>query len=242
MALIPDLPMSEAPEQQPVVETQQPAAEPGADFAVQVELLKAKNAELIGERRKDKEKFEALEARLNELQDRSNKQRQAKLAESGEHKALWEETQKTVAQREAEIAELKAAMEQQSARAAQEQVRATATAAMAQNGVFAPDQLYQLMATKLKMTDGKVAAIDGGVEVPLTEFIGNLKNPGSGYEHFFSGTRMSGMGTSAGSPSITDGMNNPYTTRNFTEMVRLENENPDLARQLQAEAGMQKRA
>ena len=242
MALIPDLPMSEAPEQQPVVETQQPAAEPGADFAVQVELLKAKNAELIGERRKDKEKFEALETRLNELQDRSNKQRQAKLAESGEHKALWEEAQKTVAQREAEIAELRAAMEQQSARAAEQQVRATATAAMAQNGVFAPDQLYQLMASKLKMTDGKVAAIDGGVEVPLTEFIGNLKNPGSGYEHFFSGTRMSGMGTSAGSPSITDGMNNPYTTRNFTEMVRLENENPDLARQLQAEAGMQKRA
>ena len=109
---------------------------------------------------------------------------------------------------------------------------------MAQNGVFAPDQLYTLMAQKLKMTDGKVAAIDGGVEVPLTEFIGNLKNPGSGYEHFFSGTRVSGMGTSAGSPSLTDGMNNPYTTRNFTEMVRLENENPELARQLQAEAGM----
>lgn len=234
--------MSEATEQQPVVETQQPAAVPGADFAAQVELLKAKNAELIGERRKDKEKFEALEARITELQERSNKQRQAKLAESGEHKALWEEAQKTVAQREAEIAELKAAMEQQSARAAEQQVRATATAAMAQNGVFAPDQLYQLMASKLKMTDGKVAAIDGGVEVPLTEFISNLKNPGSGYEHFFSSSRVSGMGTSAGSPSLTDGMNNPYTTRNFTEIVRLENENPELARQLQAEAGMKRAA
>ena len=161
-----------------MVETQQPAAVPGADFAAQVELLKAKNAELIGERRKDKEKFEALEARLTELQERSNKQRQAKLAESGEHKALWEEAQKTVAQREAELAELRAAMEQQSAKAVEQQVRATATAAMAQNGVFAPDQLYMLMAQKLKMNDGKVAAIDGGVEVPLTEFISNLKNPG----------------------------------------------------------------
>ena len=77
-----------------MVETQQPAADPGADFSAQVELLKAKNAELIGERRKDKEKFEALESRLTELQERSNKQRQAKLAESGEHKALWEEAQK----------------------------------------------------------------------------------------------------------------------------------------------------
>jgi hypothetical protein len=230
--------MSEATEQQPVVETQQPAAAPAIDYSAQIELLKAKNAELIGERRKDKERFEAMEAQLAELRDRSTKQRQAKLAESGEHKALWEEAQKTVAQREAELAELRAAMEQQSAKAAEQQVRATATAAMAQNGVFAPDQLYQLMAQKLKMNDGKVAAIDGGVEVPLPEFINNLKNPGSGYEHFFSSSRVSGMGTSAGSPSLTDGMNNPYTTRNFTEMVRLENENPELARQLQAEAGM----
>ena len=177
-----------------MVETQQPAADPGVDFSAQVELLKAKNAELIGERRKDKEKFEALESRLTELQERSNKQRQAKLAESGEHKALWEEAQKTVAQREAELAELRAAMEQQSAKAVEQQVRATATAAMAQNGVFAPDQLYMLMAQKLKMNDGKVAAIDGGVEVPLTEFISNLKNPGSGYEHFFSSSRVSGHG------------------------------------------------
>ena len=232
--------MSEAPEQQPVVETQQPAAVPGADFAAQVELLKAKNAELIGERRKDKEKFEALEARLNEIQERSNKQRQAKLAESGEHKALWEEAQKTVAQREAEIAELRAAMEQQSAKAVEQQVRATATAAMAQQGVFAPDQLYMLMAQKLKMQGDKVAAIDGGVEVPLPEFISNLKNPGSGYEHFFSSSKVSGMGTSAGSPSLTDGMNNPYVTRNFTQIVQLENENPELARQLQAEAGIKR--
>ena len=46
--------MSETQEQQPVVETQQPAAEASADFQQQVELLRAKNAELIGERRKDK--------------------------------------------------------------------------------------------------------------------------------------------------------------------------------------------
>ena len=232
--------MTEAQEQQPVAETQQPAADPGADYTAQIELLKAKNAELIGERRKDKERFESMETRLAELQDRSNKQRQAKLAESGEHKKLWEEAQKTVAEREAELAELRSAMEQQSARATEQQVRATATAAMAQMGVFAPDQLYQLMSQKLKMQGDKVAAIDGGVEVPLPEFIGNLKNPGSGYEHFFSSSKVSGMGTSAGSPSLTDGMNNPYVTRNFTQMITLETENPELARQLKAEAGMKR--
>ena len=69
--------MTEANEQQPVVEAQQPVAEPQVDYKAQIELLQAKNAELIGERRKDKEKFEQMQSQLAELHDRSNKQRQA---------------------------------------------------------------------------------------------------------------------------------------------------------------------
>jgi hypothetical protein len=229
--------MTESQEQQPVVETQQPAADATADFQQQVELLRAKNAELIGERRKDKERFDQLERQMQEINERSNKQRQSKLAESGEHKKLWEEAQKTVAEREAELNQLRQDMAQQTAKAESNQVRSVATNAMAQMGVFAPDQLYQLMSQKLKLNGEDVRAIDGGVEVPLAEFIGNLKNPGSGYEHFFSASRVSGMGTSAGSPSLTAGMDNPYTTRNFTQIIALENENPELARQLRAEAG-----
>ena len=230
--------MSEAPEQQPVVETQQPAAAPDVDYQAQIELLKAKNAELIGERRKDKERFEVMENQLKELHERSNKQRQAKLVESGEHKKLWEEAQKTVAEREAELDQLRQEMAQQAAKAEAQQVRSVATSEMAKMGVFAPDQLYQLMAQKLKFNGDDVKAIDGGVEVPLAEFIGNLKNPGSGYEHFFSASRVSGMGTASNSASVTAGMDNPYATRNFTQIVALETENPELARQLKAEAGL----
>jgi rhamnose utilization protein RhaD (predicted bifunctional aldolase and dehydrogenase) len=220
-----------------VVETQQPAADATVNFQQQVDLLRAKNAELIGERRKDKERFDQLERQMQEVNERSNKQRQSKLAESGEHKKLWEEAQKTVAEREAELNQLRQDMAQEKAKAESQQVRSVATNAMAQMGVFAPDQLYQLMSQKLKLQGEDVKALDGGVEVSLAEFIGNLKNPGSGYEHFFSASRVSGMGTSPGSPSLTAGMDNPYTTRNFTQIIALENENPELARQLRAEAG-----
>jgi ribonucleotide reductase alpha subunit len=213
----PNVEMTDQQEQQPVVEAQQPAADPSVDYQQQIELLKAKNTELIGERRKDKERFELLERQLQEIQERSNKQRQAKLAESGEHKKLWEEAQKTVAERDAELNELRQEMAKQAAKAESQQIQSVATSAMAQMGVFAPDQLYQLMSQKLKFNGNEVKAIDGGVEVPLAEFIGNLKNPGSGYEHFFSASRVSGMGTSAGSPSLTAGMDNPYTTRNFSQ-------------------------
>ena len=229
--------MTESQEQQPVVETQQPAADATVNFQQQVDLLRAKNAELIGERRKDKERFDQLERQMQEVNERSNKQRQSKLAESGEHKKLWEEAQKTVAEREAELNQLRQDMVHEKAKAESQQVRSVATNAMAQMGVFAPDQLYQLMSQKLKLQGEDVKALDGGVEVSLAEFIGNLKNPGSGYEHFFSASRVSGMGTSPGSPSLTAVMDNPYTTRNFTQIIALENENPELARQLRAEAG-----
>ena len=229
--------MTESQEQQPVVETQQPAADATVNFQQQVDLLRAKNAELIGERRKDKERFDQLERQMQEVNERSNKQRQSKLAESGEHKKLWEEAQKTVAEREAELNQLRQDMVHEKAKAESQQVRSVATNAMAQMGVFAPDQLYKLMSQKLKLQGEDVKALDGGVEVSLAEFIGNLKNPGSGYEHFFSASRVSGMGTSPGSPSLTAGMDNPYTTRNFTQIIALENENPELARQLRAEAG-----
>ena len=67
----------------------------------------------------------------------------------------------------------------------------------------------------------------GGVEVPLTEFISKSEEPWAPATSTSSpGSRVSGMGTSAGTPSLTDGMNNPYTSRNFTEMIRLETENP----------------
>ena len=45
---------------------------------------------------------------------------------------------------------------------------------------------------------------------------------------------MSAVGST---PSVSGGMSNPYLTGNFTEMVRLEAENPELAQRLQQQAG-----
>lgn len=232
--------MSENIEQKPVAEAPQPVADQSAELAMQLELLRAKNAELIGERRKDQDRFKELQDQLAALHDNNNRQRQQKLVESGEHKKLWEEAKQTVVERDSQIAELQRQLEENQARSVTNQVRAQATSQMSQHGVFAPDQLYQLMSQKLHLKDDTVVAVDGGVEVPLPEFIGNLKNPGSGYEHFFGATKVSGMGSTTGTPSVTSGMNNPYVTKNFTQIVALENDNPELAKQLQAEAGWRK--
>lgn len=229
--------MTEVNEQTPVAEAQQPVAEP--DVSAQLELVKAKNAELVGERRKDREKFKELQEQLSSLQNQQTQAKQKRLAEAGEYKPLWEEAQRTVADLQKQLAEKDKELEQERAGAQQQQIRAQAVNAMTQQGVFAPDQLYQLMSQHLRIKDGAVVTLHGGVEVDLGQHLQNLKNPGSGFEHFFRASGVSGMGSTPAMPSATSGMQNPYVTRNFTQMIALEASDPALAKRLQAEAGAQ---
>ena len=96
--------MSENQETSPVGEAQQPVAAP--DYSAQVELLKAKNQELIGERRADRKLVEDLQQQLNELQASSQKQKQAKLQEQGEYQALWKEASETNSSLQQQLAEM----------------------------------------------------------------------------------------------------------------------------------------
>ena len=70
--------MSDNTEMNPVGEAQQPVAEQN-DLAIQIDLLKAKNAELIGEKRKVGQTVEDLQRQIAELQANSKKQKEAKL-------------------------------------------------------------------------------------------------------------------------------------------------------------------
>ena len=97
--------MTEANETNPVGEAQPPvAAQP--DLSAQLELLKAKNAELISEKQKVKSTFDDLQKQIAELQSQSSKQKQAKLAEAGEFQQLWKDASATVADKEKRISEL----------------------------------------------------------------------------------------------------------------------------------------
>ena len=51
----------------------------------------------------------------------------------------------------------------------------------------------------------------------------------------FASSGARGMG-SVGSTPTTTGGSNPYVSRNFTEIVRLEAENPEMAARLKAQA------
>jgi hypothetical protein len=217
---------------QPVVES--------SDLAAQIEALRAKNQELIAERRKDRENRETIQRQLDELKQAQEQAQTTKLAESGEFRTLWEQAQETVADLKQQLGERESKIASMEANFTQEQVKSASIAQLANAGALAPDQLYRLVQENLRTKDGQPVAVVGGVEVPVGEYIANLKNPGSGYEHHFAATNRAGMGV-AGSARATalPGQANPWSQEgwNVTQQMMMLADNPDKARLLKAEAG-----
>jgi hypothetical protein len=212
-----------------------------SDLAAQLDALRAKNQELIAERRKDRENREALQQQLDELRSAQEQAKTAKLAESGEYRTLWEEAQQTVSDLKQQLATKESEVEQIRQGFTQEQLRASAIGQLSLSGALAPDQLYRLLQENLRAKDGKPVAYVGGVEVPIGEYIANLKNPGSGYEHHFAATNRAGMGVAGSARSTAlPGQANPWSKDgwNITQQMMMLSTDPDKARLLRAEAGL----
>ena len=218
----------------------QPVAE-SSDLAAQLEALRAKNQELIAERRKDRENRDTLQKQIEDLRVAQESAKTAKLAESGEFKTLWEQAQETVAELKQKLATKESEVEQIRQGFTQEQVKSAAIAQLSQAGALAPDQLYRLLQENLRAKEGQPVAVVGGVEVPVGEYITNLKNPGSGYEHHFAATNRAGMGvTGSARTTALPGQANPWSKEgwNVTQQMMMLNSDPDKARLLKAEAGL----
>lgn len=226
--------MSENTEQQPVADAQSPVGTP--DLAAQIELLKAKNAELIGEKQKIKNQFDDLQKQITDLQSQNSKQKQAKLAEAGEFQQLWKEASETNASLQQQIAELRQQLEHKDAAYQQQTIQARAVSAFQQAGVVQSEHMYALLKDRLRLKDGSVVALDGGVETDLGQFLNNLKSPESQFAYMFAGSGARGMGTVGTANRSVSGVANPYTAKNLTEIIKLETENPELAARMKAEA------
>ena len=211
-----------------------------SDLAAQIEALRAKNQELIAERRKDRETRETIQTQLEELKQAQETAQTTKLAESGEFKTLWEQAQDTVADLKQQLTERESKISSMEASFSQEQLKSSAIAQLSSAGALAPDQLYRLVQENLRAKDGQPVAVIGGVEVPVGEYIANLKNPGSGYEHHFAASNRAGMGvTGSARATALPGQSNPWSQEgwNVTQQMMMLSDDPDRARLLKAEAG-----
>jgi len=189
-----------------------------------------KNAEL-------NEKLAATQKALDDLNKRLLSGKTAKLEEEGKYQQLWEDAKATIQMRDTRIEELESQLTAERNSTAAERLKSSALGSISQHGAISPEQMFALLQPNLREVAGKPVVLNGGVEQPLDTYLANLRSPGSGYEHHFSASGRSGMGTAPGaSPTVAPGLENPWKSGNITQQLLMVRDNPELAQALQAEA------
>ena len=219
---------------------QQPAPQTPEDAAAlrrKLELVQQDNQTKGEANRKLNERIGELEKSLREVETRFKSNQQQQRADQGEFKTLWEEANADNARLQQRIAELEAALQTKDREVAGERLRATALQQISAASALAPEQLLGLLQPQLRENNGIPVVIVNGIEQPLAAYLGNLKNPNSGWDHHFAPNGARGMGSSP-TNNVPPGTVNPYKreTFNFTDQLRLEVENPELARLLKSDS------
>ena len=228
---------SVTPAEQPVAETPAPQV-PDID-AVKAEY-EAKLAAVQKELDTAKEDRIGVKRKLDEVYDKQETQRKQVLQDQGQWKDLWEEANKTAQEKEQKINELTKELSDLRATNEVETTKTAALAAISDSGAINAEQTLSLLSANLKKNnEGKVVVLNGGIEQDLNTYIGNLKNPGSGWEHHFKPSSAAGMGAKPTPNSVVSpGMPNPWKEGNIniTRQMALESTEPELAAVLKREA------
>tara|TARA_E500000305_G_scaffold74766_1_gene60534 strand:- start:1001 stop:1768 length:768 start_codon:yes stop_codon:yes gene_type:complete len=187
-----------------------------------------------------KKQLAKLQSEVSQLQETQQTAKRENLESQGAYKELYEaekERSKTLETRLLnETSELRTELESVTQSANTERLKSSSLAAISQSNALNPEQMYTLLQPLLRQSDeGNPTVLNGGVEQSLSEYLGNLKQS-KDWQHHFSAGGSRGMGSNAASPSVAPGMTNPYKLGNMTEALKLEAENPELARVLKAEA------
>ena len=182
-----------------------------------------------------RQEMQNLRKEMEQLKEAQQTAVRASLEEQGQYKQLWEDLKKTVQAKDARILELEAQVESVTQQSQQERLKAAALSQINSAGALNSQQMYTLLQTALRQGDeGQPVVLNGGVEQPLGDYLANLKQSAE-WQHHFGASAAAGMG-SAPAASIAPGRDNPYKSGNLTEALRLEVENPELAKALKAEA------
>jgi Skp family chaperone for outer membrane proteins len=230
-------PESVTPAEQPVAETATPQA-PNldgvkAEYESKISALEAKIAE-------EGEKFKGIKTKLDDVYKKADDKRKQDLEDQGQWKDLWEEANKTAQEKDIQINTLNEELKNLKSSNETANIKTSALSAISNSGAVNAEQMLSLLQTKLKRNDsGDVVVLNGGVEQDLGTYIGNLKNPGSGWEHHFKPSSAAGMGAKPTPTSnVSPGMTNPWKegSINMTQQMVLESNEPELAAVLKKEA------
>lgn len=234
-----DAPPEAVPPNPPPVATPPAAAQSDdpAALKVKLELIQRDNAEKGQKNAALNEQLAEVRKQLEDTNKRILSGKTQQLEEQGKYQQLWEDAKQTIQAREQRILELEGALETERSSVASERLKSASLSMISRAEAISSEQMYGLLQTNLREKEGKPVVLSGGAEIPLDQYLTNLRAPGSGWEHHFSASGKSGMGTAPGAVSaVAPGVENPWVTGNITNQLRLIAENPQLAQAMQAEA------
>ena len=156
--------MSDTPEQE--VQVDEAPAQVGSVDATalqnEIELLKANNRKLLGEKKNATASVEDLQRQISDLQSSQQKAKQSQLAEAGEFKTLWTEATGTVSQLQDQLSAKDREIEELKGQFQQQQIKAAALNAISQSGVVNPEQAFSLMQDSLRLDEkGNTVVLSG---------------------------------------------------------------------------------
>lgn len=228
---------SAVPPKPPAASTDDPAA-----LKAKLELVKKDSLEKGEANARLNEQLSELQKQFKELQSSVQSGKHKQLEDQGEYKILVAELRETIKQKDAELEAARQAAGSAQQLAQETEMKLAAFACISDAKPVSAEDLFALLQPRLRKSEaGKPVVLNGGVEVPLAQYIAELRKPGSGREYLFRPNGTRGMNTTAYVPQGTEmaGMGeNPYGPNgNLTQRLLLEMQNPELAAQLQAEAG-----
>ncbi len=207
--------MSETPEQN--IQADEAQAQAGgtdaqADLLNRIQLLEANNAKLLDEKKKT--------ADLNsDLQRQISEKKQADLIQKEDYKTLHSDLKNNFESVAAERDALQQQLEQERAHRQQDQIKAAAVGAISQSGAVNPGQMYALLKDDLRLKDGNLIILAGGVETDLNSHLNSLKQPGSNWEHNFASSGARGMSATGSSTSTAGGKT--WTGMTLSEQIAM---------------------
>jgi len=187
-----------------------------------------------------REQNQALAAEMAKLKEAQQSAVRQNLEDQGAFRELYEQEKERAKKLESrllmETADLKGQLESVTQGMAAERLKAQAINTLSTSNALSPEQMYLLLQPMLRTDDeGKPVVLSEGVEQPFGDYVQHLKQS-SQWQHHFGASSSRGIGATDGGASIAPGMSNPYKNGNLTEAIRLEVENPELARALRSEA------
>jgi len=206
-----------------------------AEYEAQLAALKQQAVEA-------EERFQGIKSKLDDVYKKQDDQRKKTLEDQGQWKDLWEEANKSAQEKDTQISALERQLADLKVSNEEASMRTKALSAISRAGAINAEQMLLLVQNNLhKKDNGDVVILDKGVEQDITNYLGNLKNPGSGFEHHFKPSSAAGMGAKpTPNSAIAPGMANPFKAGsiNITRQMQLKAEEPELAAVLEREASL----